>query len=145
SVVAETNVKPAPSVETSPIAEPSASSTVATLALAVPTPTAAPSAASHFPNVTGSDANDPRLTKFTNQKYGCAILVPLGVFPNSPEQPDDEHTKFSSTDGRTTLDLVVDQNPQKRSVAQVYREWIAEYEKKGAIGYKILKGNWFVI
>ena len=67
------------------------------------------------------------------------------MFPNSPEQPDDEHTKFSSTDGRTTLDLVVDQNPQKRSVAQVYREWIAEYEKKGAIGYKILKGNWFVI
>jgi len=67
------------------------------------------------------------------------------VFPNPAEQPDNEHTKFSSPDGRTTLELVVDQNPQKRTVSQVYRDWIAEFEKKSTIGYKILKGNWFVI
>ena len=97
------------------------------------------------PNITGPDANDQRLTKFTNQKYGCAILVPLDVFPDPPQQPDDEHTKFVSTDGRTTLELVVDQNPQKRAVAEVYRKWIAQGEKKGAIGYKTLKGNWFVV
>ena len=97
------------------------------------------------PNITGPDANDQRLTKFTNQKYGCAILVPLDVFPDPPQQADDEHTKFVSTDGRTTLELVVDQNPQKRAVAEVYRKWIAQGEKKGAIGYKTLKGNWFVV
>jgi hypothetical protein len=97
------------------------------------------------PNITGPDANDQRLTKFTNQKYGCAILVPLDVFPDPPQQADDEHTKFVSTDGTTTLELVVDQNPQKRAVAEVYRKWIAQGEKKGAIGYKTLKGNWFVV
>ena len=110
-----------------------------------PITTARASAASSVPNVTGSDASDQRLTKFTNRKYGCAILVPLDVFPDPPQQPDDEHTKFVSTDGRTTLELVVDQNPQKRAVAEVYRKWIAQGEKKGAIGYKTLKGNWFVV
>jgi hypothetical protein len=93
----------------------------------------------------GSDSNNQRLTKFTNQKYGCAILVPLDVFPNPPQKPDDEHTMFLSTDGRTMLELVVDQNHQKRAVAEVYRDWIARCEKKGAIGYKTLKGNWFVV
>ena len=107
--------------------------------------TPSPESQTEQPSVTGAEANDQRLTKFTNQKYGCAILVPLDVFPNPPQQPDDEHTKFVSTDGRTTLELVVDQNPQKRAVAEVYREWIAQCEKKGAIGYKRLKGNWFVV
>jgi hypothetical protein len=111
----------------------------------VPTTTAAPSAPSPFPHATRSDANDQRLTKFTNHKCGCTILVPLDVFLNPPQQTDDEHTKFVSTDGRTTLELVVDPNPQKRAVAEVYREWIAQCEKKGAIGYKTLKGNWFVV
>ena len=43
------------------------------------------------------------------------------------------------------LELVVDQNPRKRVLKEVYRDWIAEFKKKGAIDYKILKGNWFVV
>lgn len=103
------------------------------------------SVASSVPKVIGSDANNQQLTKFTNQKYGCSVLLPLDVFPNPPQQSDDEHAKFLSTDGRTMLELIVDQNPRKRALAEVYRDWIAECKKKGAIGYKTLKGNWFVV
>jgi len=43
------------------------------------------------------------------------------------------------------LELVINQNPEKRAVAEVYRDRIAQCERKGAIGCKTLNGNWFVV
>ena len=67
------------------------------------------------------------------------------MFSDPRQQPDDQHTRFLSADGRTQLQLTVQQNPQNRAIADVYREWVAEFGRKGTISYKTLKGNWSVI
>lgn len=111
---------------------------------------ATPLATPPSPNANGSDTagSDQGLTKFTNQKYACTVLVPLTVFTNPPQQLDDEHTTFLSADGRTQLQLIVQENPQNRPIADIYREWIVERTKGHSstiVNYKILKGNWFVL
>jgi serine/threonine protein kinase len=108
-------------------------------------PASSPSSSANGFDAAGSDQ---RLTKFTNQKYRCTILVPLTVFTNPPQQLDDEHTTFLSADGRTQLQLIVQRIPQNRPVADIYREWIAERTKGHSskiISYKVLKENWFVL
>jgi serine/threonine protein kinase len=121
------------------VATPMAPNVAPSIATASPSPS---------PSASDTAGSDQRLTKFTNQKYGCTVLVPLTVFTNPPQQLDDEHTTFLSADGRTQLQLIVQKNPQNRPVADIYREWIVERTKGHSskmVNYKVLKENWFVL
>jgi serine/threonine protein kinase len=93
-------------------------------------------------------ASDQRLTKFTHNKYAYTALVPNAVFPSPPEQSDDEHVAFTSLDGRTRLQFIVENATPTHKLANAYREWSSERTPKHpnrAVLYKVLKGTWFVV
>lgn len=107
-----------------------------------PTATTAPTSSSP------ETASDQRLTKFTHSKYAYSALVPVAVFPSPPEQYDDEHVVFTSLDGRTRLQLIVENVTPTHKLANAYREWSAERTPEHpnrAVPYKVLKGTWFVV
>jgi hypothetical protein len=88
-----------------------------------------------------------QFVRFMKPRYGCSMLVPKDVFPNSPQSPDNEHATFVSSDGRTELYLIVDKNEQNRNLSAVYNEWIAERTERHpakTVQYKVLRSNWFV-
>jgi hypothetical protein len=100
------------------------------------------------PDSSAKSASDQRLTKFTHDKYAFTVLVPAAVFPQRPEQPDDQRTVFTSTDGRTRLELKVEKAAANRKLADVYRDWASERTKEHphkAVPYKVLKNSWFVV
>jgi serine/threonine protein kinase len=92
--------------------------------------------------------SDQRLTKFTHEKYGYTVLIPATVFPQPPDQPNDEHAVFTSTDGKTRMELTVEKAIPNRKLADGYKEWTSDRTKEHphrVVAYKVLKSNWFVV
>jgi serine/threonine protein kinase len=93
-------------------------------------------------------ASDQRLTKFIHKRYAFSALVPATVFPSPPEQSDDEHVAFTSLDGRSRLQFIVENVTATHKLANAFREWSLERTPEHpnrAVPYKILKSTWFVV
>lgn len=143
----ETFTTPHPSATLSIAAAPSLPATT------VPPPQlkqSPPTTATPEPSFDSSNesASDQRLTKFTNEKYAYTVLVPATVFPQPPAQPNDEHAVFTSTNGKTRMELTVESVIPNRKLADGYREWTSERTNEHphrAVAYKVLKSTWFVV
>lgn len=107
-----------------------------------------PSATASPQSSAPDNASEQRLTKFTHPRYAYSALVPATVFPSSPEERDDEHVVFTSLDGRTRLQFIVENITPTHKLANAYREWSSERTKEHpnrVIPYKVLKASWFVV
>ena len=107
-----------------------------------------PSATTTPTNSLAETASDQRLTKFTHNRYAYTALVPKAVFPSPPEQFDDEHVVFTSLDGRSRLQFIVEDATPTHKLANAYRKWSSERTPEHpnrVVPYKVLKATWFVV
>jgi serine/threonine protein kinase len=138
---------PQPTATLSVTAQPSLPVEAVPLSQSKQSPTAA---ATPVPSSDSSaeSASDQRLTKFTHEKYGYTVLIPTTVFPQPPDQPNDEHAVFTSTDGKTRMELTVEKAIPNRKLADGYEEWTSDRTKEHphrVVAYKVLKSTWFVV
>jgi serine/threonine protein kinase len=143
----ETFATPQPNATLSVTAEPSLP------AKTVPSPElkqSPPAALTPAPSSDSSAefASDQRLAKFTHEKYAFTVLVPATVFPQPPDQPNDEHAMFTSANGKTRMELTVEKATPNRKLADVYKERTSERTREHphrVVAYKVLKSTWFVV
>ena len=111
-----------------------------------PAVSASPASADASP--AGGPAVEPGYVRVTNTRYDFSALIPQNVFQNPPATFASDRQLFTSTDGRTTLELFVRKNNSPRALRDNFEHWAAERTKSEparTVDYKVLRDDWFVV